>query len=406
MTERPQTSRLAAPRILFVSTYPPTRCGIANYTHSLVQAMAEQRRSVADLGVVRLLAPGEFPRPDPIIEAYAGVSNSRWVDHVAKVARSYDVVWLQHEFGIYGESGDRALRRLTEKVTTPIVTTLHTVLREPDPIQRDLTRHLVKRSAHTVVLSQAARRMLVDHYRVDPTAVEVVPHGVRYRPLGQRAPGGRPIIVTWGLLGPGKGIEWGIAAVSRLKHLDPAPHYVVAGATHPQVFRTQGDAYRADLVRLVRELDVKQMVRMEDTYLSDDDLERLLHSARIAFLPYDSADQVSSGVLVEALGAGLPVVATAFPHAVELLEDGAGIVVPHRDPQAMADAISTLLTNDEAHGAARSRAADLGRSLHWSQVADRCEAIAASASRTLLVLRRPTEKAARKGSPAPGRKPR
>src|SRR5690606_5940558 len=110
--------------------------------------------------------------------------------------------------------------------------------------------------------------------------------------------------------------------------------------------------------------------------------------------------------LVEALGAGLPVVATAFPHAVELLEDGAGIVVPHRDPQAMADAISTLLTNDEAHGAARSRAADLGRSLHWSQVADRCEAIAASASRTLLVLRRPTEKAARKGSPAPGRKPR
>lgn len=392
LTEPPR-SRLTAPRILFVSTYPPTRCGIANYTHSLVQAMAERRGSTDDLGVVRLLTPGESPRPDPIVEAYAGISNTRWVDHVAQVARAYDVVWLQHEFGIYGEAGDRALSRLTEKVSKPIITTLHTVLRRPDPIQRDSTRLLVKRSAHTVVISRAARQMLVDHYRVDPTAVEVVPHGVRHLPKESRPPAQRPVIVTWGLLGPGKGIEWGIRALRHLKQLDPPPRYVVAGATHPQVLRTQGDTYRLGLCRLARELGVEDLLRMEDTYLSDEDLERLLESAHVVVLPYDSTDQVSSGVLVEALGAGLPVVATAFPHAIEMLEGGAGIVVPHRDPKAMADAISCLLTDPDALSAARTNAARIGRSLQWPVVAEQCETLAASASRTALARGKPREQA-------------
>lgn len=392
MTERPPTSRLQAPRILFVSTYPPTRCGIANYTHSLVEAIAQRRGSAAELGVVRLLTPGEIPVPDPMVEAYAGISNTRWVDHVARVARSYDVLWLQHEFGIYGEVGDRALRRLVEKVTTPIVTTLHTVLRRPDPLQRELTRLLVKRSAHTVVISQAARRMLAESYRVDPTAIEVVPHGVHHLPKPARHPGDRPTVLTWGLLGPGKGIEWGIEALSHLKSLDPPPRYVVAGATHPQVLRTQGDAYRLGLEQLARDLDVTDLLQMEDTYLSDDDLGRLLGSADIAFLPYDSTDQVSSGVLVEALGAGLPVVATAFPHAVEMLEGGAGIVVPHRDPLAMAEAISKLLTDPEALDAARRRAEAVGETLHWPVIAERCEAIAASARRSSLIRTRPADR--------------
>ena len=280
------------------------------------------------------------------------------------------MLWLQHEFGIYGEVGDRALRRLVEKVTTPIVTTLHTVLRRPDPLQRELTRLLVKRSAHTVVISQAARRMLAESYRVDPTAIEVVPHGVHHLPQPARHPGDRPTVLTWGLLGPGKGIEWGIEALSHLKSLDPPPRYVVAGATHPQVLRTQGDAYRLGLEQLARDLDVTDLLQMEDTYLSDDDLGRLLGSADIAFLPYDSTDQVSSGVLVEALGAGLPVVATAFPHAVEMLEGGAGIVVPHRDPRAMAEAISKLLTDPEALDAARRRAEAVGETLLWPVIAE------------------------------------
>src|SRR5690606_10050626 len=144
------------------------------------------------------------------------------------------------------------------------------------------------------------------------------------------------------------------------------------------------------------------LLQMEDTYLSDDDLGRLLGSADIAFLPYDSTDQVSSGVLVEALGAGLPVVATAFPHAVEMLEGGAGIVVPHRDPLAMAEAISKLLTDPEALDAARRRAEAVGETLHWPVIAERCEAIAASARRSSLIRTGPADRHRGESGPRAG----
>jgi glycosyltransferase involved in cell wall biosynthesis len=183
-----------------------------------------------------------------------------------------------------------------------------------------------------------------------------------------------PHLLTWGLLGPGKGIEWALRALAELTDQDPQPLYTVAGRTHPKVLEQHGDVYRDSLKKLAADLGVADRVRWEDVYLDQAALSRLIRSADVVVLPYDSTEQVTSGVLIEAVGAGVPVVATEFPHAVELLADGPGLLVPHQDPAAMAAAIRHLLADDST-----SRLTGLagGPTLRWPAVAARYQALAA-----------------------------
>jgi glycosyltransferase involved in cell wall biosynthesis len=175
--------------------------------------------------------------------------------------------------------------------------------------------------------------------------------------------------LTWGLLGPGKGIEHTIHALALLRDVIPAPRYTIAGVTHPKVFAAQGDQYRRSLVRRSSTLGIAESVTFDDTYRDVAQLTRFVASATAVVLPYDSRDQVTSGVLVDALAAGRPVIATAFPHAVELLSSGAGIVVPHADPLALADAIRLTLTDDDAIASMAAEARRIARSLTWTAVA-------------------------------------
>jgi glycosyltransferase involved in cell wall biosynthesis len=204
---------------------------------------------------------------------------------------------------------------------------------------------------------------------VNPAKISAIPHGAAEYTGAPAERGPRPHLLTWGLLGPGKGIEWAIRALPHLRRLDPL--YTVAGRTHPKVLERNGESYRAGLHQLGAELGVAQAVEYRSHYLDDAALGALIRSADVVVLPYDSVEQVTSGVLIEAVAAGVPVVATAFPHAVELLTDGPGVIVPHRNPRALATAVRKVLSRPALY---RDDAA--AATLHWPAVAARYEALA------------------------------
>jgi len=289
----------------------------------------------------------------------------------AAVLNRFDVVVIQHEYGIFGgPDGDEVLAVL-DLLRVPVISVLHTVLARPTPHQRLVLERVAEASDAVVVMAEAARARLIDEYAVKPDKITMIPHGANRRRShdhGRRAP--RPLILTWGLLGPGKGIEWVIDGLRVLRRLAPLPEYVVAGQTHPRLRRRHGEAYRIHLRDRARARGVTGLVRFEGGYLDPALLDRLIHRADVIVLPYDSRDQVTSGVLVEALAAGRPVVATAFPHAVELLSGGAGTLVPQYDGDAIGAALHRVLT-DPVHAQRMADEAErLAPGLMWPAIAD------------------------------------
>jgi glycosyltransferase involved in cell wall biosynthesis len=227
---------------------------------------------------------------------------------------------------------------------------------------------LLERSDRVVTLSKSALRTLLLDYHVDLSRVEVIPHGAPplHSDTGSNTDNGRPRMLTWGLLGRGKGVEWGIEALARLG--DSAPEYFVVGQTHPKVMATEGTLYRDGLEHLARRRGVADRVHFIDGYLDDTDLAQLIMSTHVFLLPYDSRDQVTSGVLAEAMVAGGPVIATRFPHAVELLGDGTGILVEHESPASIEGALQRLLRQPDLHQRLRERTRQKARTFLWSSV--------------------------------------
>jgi glycosyltransferase involved in cell wall biosynthesis len=230
------------------------------------------------------------------------------------------------------------------------------------------------------VQSRSAREHLIAHHDLARGRVHVIPHGATQN-LGTAGPSlfhRPPVALTWGLLGPGKGIEHAIAALGELDDLDPRPRYIVRGRTHPHVIEREGEAYRESLAALAADLSVADRVRFDDRYLATDEVLAGVRDADVVVLPYSSRDQVVSGVLVEAIASGRPVIATPFPHAVELLSGGAGLLVPHDDPHALAAALRTLLTDPDRAARARAAAKRLAPPLFWENVGLRYRQLLAS----------------------------
>jgi glycosyltransferase involved in cell wall biosynthesis len=365
----------------FLSTYPPTPCGLATFN----AALAGHLNTSGGSGVVRLLA-GDAGT-EPATAAVALDRNAPRVVHTwftdgtggwraaANALNRFDVAIVQHEYGIYpGDAGEEVLP-LLRALKVPTIVVLHTVLSHPDPLQRSVLERIVAAADAVVTMTDTARQRLVTGYRVDPRKISVIPHGTASHGAAPRDRHDAPQLLTWGLLGPGKGIEWALRALAGLRDLDPMPIYTVAGRTHPKVLEQQGDAYRESLVKLAGELGVADAVRWVDAYLDQASLSRLIRSADVVVLPYDSTEQVTSGVLIEAVGAGVPVVATEFPHAVELLADGPGLLVPHQDAEAMAAGIRRLLTAPGTAAGLTGLAG--GPTLRWPAVAARYQALAA-----------------------------
>jgi glycosyltransferase involved in cell wall biosynthesis len=282
-----------------------------------------------------------------------------------------DVAIVQHEYGIYGGTDGDDVVEVIGGLRVPSIVVAHTVLKDPTPHQRSVLETIATMVDRIVVMSDAASRRLCLSFDVDPRKVTTISHGAYVPPrLASPVRQGRPTLLTWGLLGPGKGIERVIDAMVSLHDLPAKPRYLVAGRTHPKVLAADGEAYRDARIEQARRRGVEGSVVFDADYRDVDSLTRLAQSSAVVVLPYDSTDQVTSGVLVDAIATGRPVVATAFPHAVELLGSGAGVVVDHDDPDALAGALRKVLTQPDAAAAMAAEAARLAPAMAWPIVAD------------------------------------
>ncbi|WP_194892499.1 glycosyltransferase [Catenulispora pinisilvae] len=362
----------------FLSTYPPTRCGLATFSSALLHQLTGQGfRDRA--GVVRVVDEVSAEvHPDVVANLVNGSPSGP--SAAAAVLNRFDIALVQHEYGVYGGPDGAEVLDVLAEVTVPTIVVLHTVLSAPSARQRQVLERIVDSATAVVVMSATAARRLDEVYRVDPAKVSVIPHGAltgrRLSPPASFDPftppdptPKRPLILTWGLLGPGKGVEAGIEAFAGLADLDPAPRYLVAGQTHPKVLAREGEAYRDSLVRRAEELGVSADVEFAPEYRNAESLMDLVRAADVVLLPYESTEQVTSGVLIEAIAARRPIVATRFPHAAELLADGSGLVVAHGDAAAMTQALRTVLTKPATAASMTAASSRLAPTLDWSAVA-------------------------------------
>ena len=359
-----------------LSTFPPTRCGLATFSAALADAIISTRGGI---DIVRCAVPSRNDDPSTVAE-FSDVARGRLHDFV-EVLNGTDVVIAQHEFGLYPGADGCEFIDIVNRLTVPTIAVVHTVPGEPTAGQRAVLERVCVAVDAVVVMTKAAHFRLTAGFDVDASKIVTIPHGAATETTGrQRVEAGRqgpPRLLTWGLLGPGKGIEWAIDAVAELASLSSCPRYLVSGATHPNVLAHSGEAYRQMLEWRAASSAAAPWVEFDNRYRDSASLLQLISSADLIVLPYDSTDQVTSGVLVDAIAAGRPVVATAFPHAVELLGSGAGIVVSQRDPSALARAIRTVLTDTDLGNAMAAEAQRLAPELSWTSVAARYCTLAA-----------------------------
>ena len=352
-------------RVGVVSTFPPTRCGIGRFASSLVAAL-NRIDPTLDLEVLRLLPGFTAPVPTGTVVMEIDPDNAVGIRALSRRLDECDVTVIQHEFGIYGANDGVAVLDLVAAVDSPKLVALHTVLPHPTERQRSIIETLAETS-RVVVMCQSAADLLRTRYTVPNDVIEVIPHGSNWsaQPVN---PQPRRQLITWGLLGPGKGVERSLEAVAMLGDVDPPIRYRIVGRTHPVVAERHGYAYRRMLEKRVMELELSDVVEFVERYVDDDELFELVKRSDIVIVPYDNRDQVSSGVITEAAGMGRPVVATKFPFSEEVLATGAGILVDH-DPRAMADAIRALVDDPTAYRRAAREAARLSQELSWESVA-------------------------------------
>ena len=291
-------------------------------------------------------------------------------------ARNVDLVCLQHEYGIFGGKAGSHNLELLRRLSMPVVTTLHTVLRQPNPDQRSVMQQIAARSDRLIVMSEYSSRGLQDVFGVSAAKIDLIPHGIPNLPFVEPevykdalAIAGKTVLLTFGLLSPNKGFENVIQAMPRILARHRNAVYVIAGATHPQVRTREGDRYRDQLQALSRDLGVEREVIFHNRFVSSLEMSSLVGSADIYITPYCHVAQAVSGTLAYALGAGKAIISTPYWHAVELLNNGRGVLVPFEDPDAIATAAVELLDNEAERLAMRKRAYLYARQMVWNRVA-------------------------------------
>ena len=370
--------RLPLPtRIAFIGNYLPRECGIATFTTDLCTAVA------TEYGEGRLFA---IPVNDPD-SSYSYPEQVRLEidqEDLASYVRAADflnfngndLVCLQHEYGIYGGSAGRYILALLRKLKMPLVTTLHTVLREPDADQRNVLEEIAQLSDRMVVMSELAAQLLRDVYSVPGGKIDVIPHGVPDLPFmdpnyfkDKFGTEGRSVLLTFGLLSPNKGIENVIRALPEILLRHPKVVYIVSGVTHPHIRRREGERYREELQTLAAQLGVSDHLILNNRFVSAEELVEHVGAADIYITPYRQEAQVVSGTLAIALGAGKAIISTPYWHAKELLAEKRGVIVPFDSPGAIAQAVIALLENDAERHAMRKRAYLHSRSTTWQKTA-------------------------------------
>ena len=365
-------------RVALIGNHPPRLCGIATFTNDLQIALSKAFPNTAfDVYAMDDRREG-YNYPPAVV---CSIGENDLGDYIAAAHRinesGAEVVCVQHEYGIFGGPAGALLLKLLDRVTAPVVVTLHTVLEHPNSDQRAVIEALVRRSTKLVVMAEKGREILMRVHGVARERIAVIQHGVPDRPLEDPQPmkerfdcAGRKVLLTFGLLSPNKGIETVIRALPAIVATHPDALYIVLGATHPHLVARQGEAYREGLIALADELGVGANVRFVDGFVEKEALLDFLYAADIYVTPYLNEAQITSGTLSYAVALGKPVVSTPYWHAVELLAGGVGELVPFGDSRIFAERIIGLL-DDPAHMAEmRDRAYAMGRSMTWQRSAE------------------------------------
>jgi glycosyltransferase involved in cell wall biosynthesis len=358
------------PRTAFISTYSPHRCGIATFTFDLATAVGERE-------IVALDPAGE-PGPYPS-EVRHSIRRDVRSDYVAVAqALNYcgvDAVSIQHEYGIWGGNDGAYVLDFVRALRVPAVATLHTVLRKPSMSQRWILTELIRATAATVVMSQTAAALLIRNYDVEPSRIKIVAHGVPNLPLvapdsmkPRLGLNGRTAILSFGLLGPGKGYESVIAAMPAVVEAVPDAAYVILGATHPDLIHREGEAYRRSLEATAAALGVTDHVLFVDRFVGQEELGQWLQAADVFVTPYPNLDQIVSGTLSYAMGAGKAIVSTPYAYAFEQLANGRGRLFPAGNADALAGTLIDLLRDPELRASLGRRAYEYSRGMVWSEV--------------------------------------
>lgn len=366
-------------RIAFIGNHLPRRCGIATFTHDLHRAVAAARPELDTCVVAMTDSRGDYDYPECVRDEVRDEIVDDYVRAAATLnAQRFDVVSLQHEFGIFGGAAGGHIVELLSRLEMPIVTTLHTVLQQPSSAQRAVTDHIVEVSTKLVVMAEKARELLRSTYKVPADKIAVIAHGIPDYPFiepdlckAKLGFTGKTVILTFGLLSPSKGIETVIDAMPDIVRSCPNAVYVVLGATHPNLVRDQGEAYREKLSARAKERGIERHIIFIDQFVDQATLLDFISMCDLYVTPYLNEAQMTSGTLAYSFGLGKAVVSTPYWHAKELLVDGRGILVPFGDANAIGAEITNLLTNDSRRDAMRKRAYGASRSMTWAQTADR-----------------------------------
>jgi glycosyltransferase involved in cell wall biosynthesis len=343
-----------------LSTFAPTPCGVAGFSSAFSEALGALG---VDVGVIRVADEVAATDPRVIGEVVDGSARA-----CAALLNRYDVAFIQYQDGIYGGAAGADVLDILDALQVPSIVLAHTIPKDPSAQQRAVLQAIVAKADRVVVISDAAHARLRSSYNVDHDKISTIPHGVTLPRGASPKRAGRPTLLTWGQIGPGKGIERVIDAMPSLSDVPGRPQYLVVGQTDPQVPANEGEAYRRSCIERAQRLGVADSVRFDDCYRSQTALTDMARSAAAVVLPYDSTEQAASGVLAQAVASGRPVVATAFPHAVELLGTGAGIVVDHEDPAALATALRRILTEPRLAGALAGEGRRLAPTMAWPVV--------------------------------------
>ncbi len=369
-------------RIALIGSYVPRRCGIATFGHDLATAISgteapDMTNGAPTVEIVAIndLEEGYAYGPEVTTQIHQHLREDyRNAADILNTSRC-DAVLLQHEYGLFGGECGEHLLDLIDHLQKPLITTLHSVLSEPSAKQKSVLERIGARSRFMVVMANRARLLLNEVYGVPLDRARLIPHGVPDVPFGDTEPfkerfglSGRPMILTFGLLGPGKGIEIVLDALAKVVPDHPHLAYVILGVTHPAVKRDSGELYRISLERRAVELGIQKNVLFHNRYVSSEDLREYLQAADVYVTPYRAKEQITSGTLAYALACGKAIISTPYWHAQELLVNGRGRLVEFGDTDGFSAALAELIGDDDKRQEVRKAAYDFGRSMIWSEV--------------------------------------
>jgi glycosyltransferase involved in cell wall biosynthesis len=366
-------------RIAFIGNHLPRLCGIATFTHDLHRAVSMARPDL-ETGVVAMTNPGgAYDYPQAVHLEIQDDNIGEYVEAAEFLNEAgFDVVCLQHEYGIFGGQAGGNITQLLSRLKMPVVTTLHTVIAKPTPTQRDVMQRIIDMSSKIIVMSEKGQQLLYSVHDVPAAKVEIIAHGIPDMPFRETHAAkaklgfkGKTVILTFGLLSPNKGIEIMLDAMPGIIKSCPNVVYVILGATHPNLVLQQGEAYRDGLMARVRQLGIKDHVVFFNQFVEQATLLDFISACDVYVTPYLNEAQMTSGTLAYSFGLGKAAVSTPYWHAKELLSDGRGILVPFGDAKAISKEIAALLTDDVRRHAMRTRAYAASRSMTWPETAKR-----------------------------------